>query len=72
MTSTTKPNETGFRRLLRLKRVAAHAADLLEREAQAMYECHTFDGDWGEHHAGKQDHDDFIKTASDLRNLVGC
>lgn len=68
---TSQQNETGFRRLIRMNRVASHAADLLEKEAQALLECHTIDGEWGDEIDVKAEHNDMIETARQLRALLG-
>lgn len=62
-------NEVGFRRLIRMKRVANHAADLLEKSAASILECNTIDGDWGEDIAGKEEYEDMVRTAEQLRLL---
>jgi hypothetical protein len=66
-----KQKEVGFRRLVRMKRVAIHAAELLEKEATGIMECHTLDGDWGRHKGAKADYEDMIQTARQLRSLLG-
>jgi len=54
-----------------MKRVAIHAAELLEKEATGIMECHTLDGDWGRHKGAKADYEDMIQTARQLRSLLG-
>lgn len=49
--------------------VLAHAAALLEHEAQALKQCSTFQGDWGDEHEARAAHDDMLATAAALRAL---
>ena len=68
---TQSQNQIGFKRLIRMQRIASHAAALIEKEAEALRECHTLDGDWGEDTEAKAEYEDRIKTAHDLRILTG-
>jgi hypothetical protein len=63
--------EDGYRRIVRMRRIMAHAAELIEREAKALQECHTLDGDWGDELDAKEEYDDRIETARELRALLG-
>jgi hypothetical protein len=66
-----KQQEVGFRRLIRMKRVTAHAADLLEERAKSLMECSTVDGDWGDALDAKAEYEDLTNTAKQLRVLAG-
>jgi len=53
------------------RRVLRKAADLLEREADALKECSTLDGDWGDEECARQDYEEMKRVAHDLRVLSG-
>ncbi|TVO57565.1 hypothetical protein [Denitromonas halophila] len=60
-----------MRRILRAKRVMRRAAEMLESEAQTLFMCHSFAGEWagaGSDEA-KAEHDEMLQIAADLRDL---
>ncbi len=54
-------------RVARTTRVMRHAAELLEQEAQALKECSTVAGHWGDEVDAKAAHDDMVRTARELK-----
>lgn len=53
-----------------MKRVGTHAAELLEGFAQSIYHCNTYKGQY-EHPDDEAQVKDLLKTASDLRAILG-
>lgn len=48
-----------------------HAAKLLEREAEALWRCHTLRGEWTDDDTNaRRDHSDMIATAQRLRMIA--
>ena len=66
MNSTAGKFPGVFRRMKR-RRHMLHAAELLEREAEALRDCNTFAGKWQDASA-QADYDDLVTTAAALRD----
>lgn len=62
---------TPFRRIIRTQRIIKRAAELLDEDAEALYECSTIDGDWRDEHDAKADHDERRELATELLGIIG-
>lgn len=47
------------------------AAELIEREAKSLYECHTWQGQWQEDAEVEANYDEMKAIANELRRAAG-
>ena len=59
------------------RELALRAADILKQEAQALYECHTVNGQWfvmadRADKRAKSDYEEMLAIAAELRREAGA
>lgn len=51
--------------------ILLRAAEIIERDAKALYECHTYRGDWGFEVLAHADYDEMMAMVNELRRAAG-